>query len=107
MEDMFSVNVSDFTLADTESLMESIDYKERFLAEYIQIAIRCHKLEAMMDKWVNGELTFSPTCGYSMYRVQVAIMQGYMHVLEERAEKEFDEPLQSVLNELDIRIHHK
>lgn len=37
-------------LKDTVSLMCSDDYKERFKAEYAQVAVRYEKLKAMLDK---------------------------------------------------------
>ena len=41
-------------LKDTVSLMCSDDYKERFKAEYAQVAVRYEKLKAMLDKWDIG-----------------------------------------------------
>lgn len=38
-------------LADTAEMMMSEDYKERFRAEYGQVAIRHQKLKAMLEKW--------------------------------------------------------
>lgn len=54
------VNLMD--LEKTAKLMTSSDYKERFQAEYYQLAIRLAKLQAMLDKWDKGQLTFKPTC---------------------------------------------
>lgn len=48
-------------LADTAEMMMSKDYKERFRAEYCQVVIRYQKLKAMLEKWDNGELNFTPT----------------------------------------------
>ena len=72
-------------LKDTISLMTSEDYKERFKAEYIQIVVRYKKLKAMLDKWDNGKLDFSPTCPRSTYNIQVKAMTDYIAVLEARA----------------------
>jgi len=41
-------------LADTAEMMMSEDYKERFRAEYGQVAIRHQKLKAMLEKWDKG-----------------------------------------------------
>ena len=49
-------------LKDTIKMMESADYKDRFAAEYSQLAIRHKKLIAMLEKWDNGTLPFTPTC---------------------------------------------
>lgn len=72
-------------LKDTISLMTSEDYKERFKAEYIQNVVRYKKLKAMLDKWDNGKLDFSPTCPRSTYNIQVKAMTDYIAVLEARA----------------------
>lgn len=39
------------TLKDTVELMNSSDYKERFIAEYQQLVIRYKGLRNMLDKW--------------------------------------------------------
>ena len=46
-------------LKDTVQMMESVDYKERFKAEYLQAKIRYDKLDAMTVKNVE-ELEFAP-----------------------------------------------
>ena len=58
-------------LKDTISMMESADYKERFKAEYEQLRIRLEKLNAMLDKWDAGTLSFNPTCPRSTYKIQI------------------------------------
>lgn len=72
-------------LKDTIAMMESPDYKERFAAEYMQLAIRKKKLDAMLEKWDKGELSFTPTCPRSTYNFQITAMTNYMAVLEARA----------------------
>ena len=72
-------------LKDTISLMTSTDYKDRFKAEYIQNVVRYKKLKAMLDKWDNGKLDFSPTCPRSTYNIQAKAMTDYIAVLEARA----------------------
>ena len=72
-------------LKDTVEMMNSADYKERFKAEYQQVAIRHQKLAAMLQKWDNGELNFTPTCPRSTYNMQVRAMTDYIAVLEARA----------------------
>ena len=54
------------TLKDTVELMNSEDYKERFVAEYKQLVIRYRGLENMLYKWDRGELNFNPTCPRSV-----------------------------------------
>ena len=72
-------------LADTAEMMMSEDYKERFRAEHGQVAIRHHKLKAMLEKWDKGELNFTPTCPRSTYDLQIKAMADYIAVLEARA----------------------
>lgn len=69
----------------TVEMMNSEDYKERFKAEYYQVVIRYKKLQAMLDKWDNGELNFEPTCPRSTYNMQIKAMTDYIAVLEARA----------------------
>lgn len=72
-------------LKGTAELMNSADYKERFLAEYYQVLIRYQKLKAMVEKWDNGELNFTPTCPRSIYDLQLRAMKDYIAILEARA----------------------
>lgn len=73
------------TLRDTVELMESTDYKERFVAEYQQLVIRYRGLRNMLDKWDQGELEFTPTCPRSTYNMQIKAMADYIAVLKVRA----------------------
>lgn len=50
------------TLKDTVDIMCSMDYKERFIAEYKQLEIRILGLEKMIDNWDHDELNFTLTC---------------------------------------------
>lgn len=72
-------------LKDAIEMMESPTYKERFAAEYGQLAIRHKKLAAMLEKWDNGTLSFTPTCPRSTYDLQIRAMADYIAVLEARA----------------------
>lgn len=73
------------TLRDTVELMNSADYKERFIAEYQQLVIRYRGLRNILDKWDQGELEFTPTCPRSTYNMQIKAMTDYIAVLEARA----------------------
>lgn len=75
-------------LADTVRLMNSNDYKSRFIAEYYQTKIRLDKLKAMVEKWENGKLHFTPTCPRGMYYKQIVTMEEYLSILKERASLE-------------------
>ena len=72
-------------LKETVELMTSADYKERFKAEYEQLKIRFEKLKAMLDKWDNGTLEFTPTCNRGIYNFQINAMGEYIACLETRA----------------------
>lgn len=73
------------TLKDTVELMNSEDYRDRFVAEYKQLVIRYKGLMNMLDKWDRGELNFEPTCPRSTYNMQIKAMTDYIAVLEARA----------------------
>ena len=72
-------------LSETVEMMNSADYKDRFKAEYNQLAIRYKGLKTMLDKWDNGTLQFEPTCPRSTYNMQIKAMADYLAVLEARA----------------------
>lgn len=72
-------------LKETVDLMLSDDYKERFLAEFMQLKIRYEKLRAMLNKWDEGTLEFEPTCPRDMYDRQIEGMETYLDVLADRA----------------------
>lgn len=73
------------TLNDTAALMKSDNYKDRFAAEYYQLAIRYKKLKAMLDSRDAGTLEFTPTCPRSTYNIQIQAMVEYLAALEARA----------------------
>ena len=75
-------------LRDTIPGMLSLDYKERFTAEYEQLSIRASKLETFIDNYRNSRLSFKPTCNIELLEQQLDIMKAYMAVLEERAKIE-------------------
>lgn len=72
-------------LRDTVELMNSLDYKKRFVAEYQQLVIRHRELRNMLDEWDRGKLVFTPTCPRSTYNMQIKAMTDYIAVLEARA----------------------
>ena len=75
-------------LKETATLMQSADYKERFMAEYHQDETRYLKLKAMTEKWDKGELNFTPTCPREIYDRQLSCMLLKLFILTERAELE-------------------
>ena len=88
-------------LVDTVEMMNSSDYKERFKAEYAQLAIRYYGLRNMLEKWDNWTLEFEPACPRSTYNLQIKAMTDYIAVLEARAVME-NVDLESVIDEVTI-----
>ena len=96
-------------LKDTIEMMNSADYKERFIAEYRQTKIRYEKLKAFNTKIEasyrtggNVEISSKPTlcavecgckvvempkhdCPEDLLREQQRVMGEYLHILEVRA----------------------
>lgn len=75
-------------LNETVEMMNSSDYKERFRAEYYQLANRALGLSSMLRKYKNGELNFKPNCSYELLHTQLVYMECYLNTLEERAQIE-------------------
>lgn len=75
-------------LKDTITMMNSVDYKERFIAEYLQTKIRYSKLHNMVIKHEANTLDFTPNCPMEVLRHQKEAMGKYLYVLEVRAEIE-------------------
>ena len=72
-------------LKDTITLMQSDDYIERFVAEYLQLRIRKERLEELIIKYKCNELPFTPDCSIVMLEMRLAVMIEYMLMLEEQA----------------------
>lgn len=75
-------------LKDTIPLMTSEDFKERFIAEWMQTQIRYKKLHAMVIKYEAGTLNFTPKCSLEILKQQKSMMGQYLYWLEVRAEIE-------------------
>lgn len=79
------------TLRETAIKMNSNDYKDRFIAEYVQLNTRYWALVHMCETWdtegIEG-LGFTPTCPRDIYDEQLRAMGTYMTTLEVRAELE-------------------
>ena len=76
------------SLNDSALLMVSTDYKDRFIAEYIQLETRIKGLETMLSNWDKELLTFIPSCPRSIYNLQLEYIKKYLAVLEARAKIE-------------------
>lgn len=75
-------------LSNTVELMLSGDYKDRFIAELMQIKSRYNGLKNMLNKWDSGKLTFIPACPRETYNFQLRAMKDYMDILVVRAKIE-------------------
>ncbi len=84
------------TLKETEHLMDSADYKERFKAEYWQVKMRWNKLHQMLVKYEAGTLDFEPSCSLELLKKQAFHMGNYIHILEIRAE----------IEKIDLEVKH-
>lgn len=75
-------------LKETIGLMNSKDYKKRFVAEYWQTKIRYEKLKNFCDKIEVGYVTHNEPehdCPLDMLREQQRLMGQTLHILELRA----------------------
>lgn len=72
-------------LKDTVTMMNSLDYKERFKAEYYQLKIRLEKLTIMLQQLDAGELKFKPNSPVTVLVTQKSHMEAYLNCLELRA----------------------
>lgn len=82
-------------LKDTIEMMQSADYKERFIAEYQQTKIRYEKLKAFntkieaairtSNKGALGVEMPKHDCPETLLIQQESAMEEYLHILEVRA----------------------
>ncbi len=78
-------------LKDTIAGMTSEDYKERFIAEYVQLRIRANKLKKFIGKIKYAKYADQPEpehdCPLELLEIQYNSMVAYLAILEIRAEK--------------------
>ena len=75
-----------YDLSSTNRLMVSEDYKERFLAEYIQLETRYEALMNIIWKYDHGEkLGFELETPIHLLKRQAKAMYEYISALNERA----------------------
>lgn len=76
-------------LHNTIKLMTSEDYKERFIAEYLQTKIRYEKLKDFCNRIevarINGTEEPKHDCHLYFLQEQQSAMGKYLHILELRA----------------------
>ena len=71
---------------DTASLMESLDYKDRLVAEYIQLSIRMGTLDNFLERDADNYKV--PHKVHKLLCRQYLAMKAYMEILKERAKIE-------------------
>lgn len=75
-----------YSLDDTMKLMVSTDYKERFIAEYVQLKIRAERLNLfIIDAKLGKE---EHTCPISLLESQLSLQETLLNILETRASME-------------------
>lgn len=72
-------------LKDTVELMKSADWKERFVAEYLQTKIRYEKLHQMIIKREVGNMWFNTQIPLESWKKQAHHMGLYLYELEKQA----------------------
>ena len=75
-------------LQETIYAMTSDDYKQRFVAEYVQVVIRANKLNDIINRYFNDALDFKLECGIWLLVEQYMVMKHYIEILQKRAEIE-------------------
>lgn len=77
--------MSNMTLEETAAYMTSDNYKNRFIAEYMQLCIRMRKLSKLILDYRDGLLDFEPDCPIQLLEAQLSIMRIYKEILSDRA----------------------
>ena len=72
-------------IKDTVDLMNSSDFKERFIAEYWQLKNRYDKLHSLVVKYDANKLSYKPMCPIDLLKNQLSHMGAYLYCLEVRA----------------------
>lgn len=78
--------VTTYTMNDAVKMVLSEDYKERFIAEYVETKIRYERLHSIIIKWCAGKADF--VTDIDLLEEQAKHMGNYLRVLEIRAVKE-------------------
>lgn len=73
-------------LKDTIEMMTSPDWKDRFIAEYLQTKIRYNKLHKLIIKREVGNHGFDTPIPLESWKAQASYMGLYLYELEKQAE---------------------
>ena len=72
-------------LYETCLLMKSDCFKDRFIAEFIQLDNRIKGLKKMLESYKAGTLKFKPESSYEDLFRQLVFMENYREILGQRA----------------------
>lgn len=75
-------------LKETVDDMISMDYRDRFKAEYLQLKIRYLKIKDLISKFEENKLNFTPDTPIKILKDQLKCMREYLEILELRAKFE-------------------
>lgn len=81
-------NINPITADTIIKLMKSDDYKDRMIAEILELRYRTDKLYKMVVKYESGRLDFTPDTPLYILRNQLKHMQKYLYCLEVRTQME-------------------
>ena len=76
--------MTEIKLENTIPLMLSSDFKERGIAEFLQIKVRTNQNKEFIRKWKAGELTFVPCNTLIQSEMQLKAMELYQYTLQDR-----------------------
>lgn len=76
------------TLEDTVVCMTSASYRDRFKAEYAQLAIRTIELSEFVSEYDRNTLGFDPETPIEILKDQLNAMNDYLEILKKRAKIE-------------------
>lgn len=70
---------------DLFNLLESDNYKDRAIGEYIFVKEKYNKLHRMIIKRECGKIDFTPNCPIEQWKAQAKAMGEYLYQLEVKA----------------------
>lgn len=71
--------------SDTVRLMQSPSYRDRFIAEYIQLTIRKDALARFVEREMSSDIPAATSEGLELMKHQVSVMIEYQEILRRRA----------------------
>lgn len=71
--------------SDTARLMQSPSWRDRFLAEYIQVTIRKDALARFVEREMTSDIPAVPSEAMELMKRQFSVMTEYQEILRRRA----------------------